>query len=131
MTTGEPAAGAATGGVLITLRLEGFVVFLTAVAVYAWLGASWLMFVVLFLAPDLAMLGYLASPRVGAVLYNLVHIYALPLALAAFGLLAAQPVACALALIWIAHIGGDRALGYGLKYATRFGDTHLLRFGRR
>ena len=36
----------------------------------------------------------------------------------------------ALALIWIAHIGLDRALGYGLKYATGFGDTHLGRIGR-
>jgi hypothetical protein len=29
------------------------------------------------------------------------------------------------ALIWLAHIGMDRALGYGLKYPTTFKDTHL------
>ena len=35
------------------------------------------------------------------------------------------------ALIWAAHIGFDRALGYGLKYPTSFGETHLGRIGRR
>jgi hypothetical protein len=30
-------------------------------------------------------------------------------------------------LIWIAHIGVDRALGYGLKYPSSFKDTHLQR----
>ena len=134
MTGGEPSgretAGAATGGVLTTLRVEGLVVFLSAVAAYGWLGASWLIFVLLFLAPDLAMLGSLVNARVGSVLYNLVHTYALPLALALFGLFGARPLALTLALIWVAHIGIDRALGYGLKYSTRFGDTHLVRFGR-
>jgi hypothetical protein len=32
--------------------------------------------------------------------------------------------------IWLAHIGADRALGHGLKYATAFGDTHLGYIGR-
>jgi len=31
----------------------------------------------------------------------------------------------AISLIWIAHIGIDRVLGYGLKYPTAFKDTHL------
>ena len=30
-----------------------------------------------------------------------------------------------IALIWAAHIGVDRVLGYGLKYPTAFRDTHL------
>jgi hypothetical protein len=29
-----------------------------------------------------------------------------------------------------AHIGIDRALGYGLKYSTGFGFTHLGRIGK-
>ena len=86
---------------------------------------------VFFLAPDLAMLAYLAGPRAGARL-QLAHTYALPLALMLAGFL--RRLACPAAaggLIWIAHIGFDRALGYGLKYATGFGDTHLGRIGRR
>jgi hypothetical protein len=39
------------------------------------------------------------------------------------------PLAGPLALIWLAHIGIDRALGYGLKYASGFGFTHLGRIG--
>jgi hypothetical protein len=30
-----------------------------------------------------------------------------------------------LSLIWAAHIGLDRMLGFGLQYPTRFKDTHL------
>jgi hypothetical protein len=32
-----------------------------------------------------------------------------------------------MALIWLAHIGMDRMLGYGLKYSGGFKDTHLGR----
>ena len=35
--------------------------------------------------------------------------------------------ALAVGLVWLAHIGIDRALGYGLKYPTHFEDTHLQR----
>ncbi len=35
------------------------------------------------------------------------------------------------AVIWFAHLGFDRLLGYGLKYPTTFGDTHLGMSGRR
>ena len=77
------------------------------------------------------MLGYLSGPRVGAAAYNAVHVYVLPLTLLLAGFIAGLPAAMASALIWIAHIGLDRALGYGLKYATGFGDTHLGRIGRR
>jgi hypothetical protein len=36
-------------------------------------------------------------------------------------------MATQIALIWFAHIGTDRFLGYGLEYPTRFKDTHLQR----
>ncbi|MFP5406506.1 MAG: DUF4260 family protein, partial [Gammaproteobacteria bacterium] len=42
-------------------------------------------------------------------------------AAAAVALLAGRPPT--LALVWAAHIGADRALGYGLKYGSGFGDT--------
>ena len=71
------------------------------------------------------------GPRAGAVAYNVAHTTALALPLALAGLLAGEPAVLAVALIWIAHIGFDRALGYGLKYPSKFGDTHLGRIGRR
>ena len=76
------------------------------------------------------MLPYLIGPRAGAAAYNLAHTYALSVPLALAGYWLASPIALALGLIWIAHIGMDRMLGYGLKYASGFADTHLGRIGR-
>ena len=76
------------------------------------------------------MLAYLVGPRAGAFAYDLVHTYALALPLAVAGFAVGSTVASALALIWIAHIGFDRMLGYGFKYRSGFGDTHLGRIGR-
>lgn len=109
------------------LHLEGVVVLVAAVALYFDSGYGWLALVVLFLAPDLSILGYLGGPRLGALTYDVVHTYALPVALGAVGVLAESGTATQLALIWLAHIGMDRALGYGLKYPTGFKDTHLQR----
>jgi hypothetical protein len=84
-------------------------------------------FALFFLAPDLAMLAYLVGPRVGAATYNLVHTYAAPMMLGLTSFILASPPALAAAMIWTSHIGLDRALGYGLKYPTGFGDTQLGR----
>lgn len=118
-------AGSAGGGVRTLLRLEGLAVLALSVAAYAQFGAGWGWFALLFLLPDLSFFGYLAGPRVGAAAYNAAHSYAGPLALLAAGILGAMPALLAIALVWCAHIGFDRALGYGLKYASGFRDTHL------
>ena len=107
------------------LHLEGATVLIVSLFCYHWIQASWLQFALLFLVPDVAMFGYLANVRVGAVSYNAAHCYAAPLLLAACSLGTNHFAILALSLIWIAHIGFDRMLGYGLKYPTRFKDTHL------
>jgi Domain of unknown function (DUF4260) len=124
-------AGFASGSVRATLRLEGAAVFAAAAALYAHAGLSWPLFAALILAPDLAMLGYLLGPRLGAGAYNVAHTYALALPLALAGVFMGRPAVLAVGLIWVAHIGFDRALGYGLKYPSGFGDTHLGCIGRR
>lgn len=111
----------------VLLRIEGAVLLLLSVLLYTLNGESWLLFVLLFLAPDLSMLGYVAGPRTGAVSYNLFHTYVLPGLVAAVGLLAGSPLVVSLALVWFAHIGFDRMVGYGLKYPPGFFDTHLHR----
>jgi hypothetical protein len=125
------AVGFTSGGVRVLLRLEGAAALAAAVGLYAHAGFSWPIFALLFLSPDLSMFAYFAGPRAGAAGYNLVHTYLPALALALAGFFASLPVATACGLIWIAHVGFDRALGYGLKYSTGFGDTHLGRIGRR
>lgn len=112
------------------LRLEGLAVTLISGLLYARTGASWWLFAALWLAPDLAMLGYRAGPRIGASCYNTVHTYLLPIVLAAAGLLPHQNALLPYALIWCNHIGVDRLLGYGLKYPEGFGFTHLSRPGK-
>lgn len=109
-------------------RLEGLAALGLGVAAYAWLGQSWLIFALLFLVPDITMLGYLRSPRLGRLTYNLGHNYALPALLALAGL-AVGPLAYGLAAIWVAHIGFDRLLGYGLKLES-FDTTHLGPIGK-
>jgi hypothetical protein len=124
------APNAVVGGVRTLLRLEGAVVLAAALAAYTQFGLGWGVFALWLLVPDLSLLGYLAGPRVGAALYNAAHSYVGPVALLVLGALAAMPWAVAGALIWFTHLGLDRALGYGLKYASGFGLTHLGRIGR-
>jgi hypothetical protein len=107
------------------LRLEGLLEFIVAIALYIHLGANGWVFAALLLAPDLAMLGYLVNPRVGALTYNLAHTTTLPLALGILAFLGGASSLVPFALIWLAHIGMDRAIGYGLKDASSFKSTHL------
>jgi hypothetical protein len=109
------------------LHAEGLVVAVAAVALFFHADYPWWLLVALVLAPDLSMLGYLAGSTVGTVAYDVVHTYVLPVALAAIGLIFDAETAVQLGLIWLTHIGVDRALGYGLKYPTGFKDTHLQR----
>ena len=120
----------ARGGPRILLRLEGAALLAAALLAYAQLGQGWMVFALAFLLPDLSMLGYLAGRKVGAAAYNLAHSTVLPLGLGAAGWLLAEPALQSAALIWLAHIGFDRMLGYGLKYSTAFGHTHLGQVGR-
>jgi hypothetical protein len=111
----------------LLLRAEGLAVFAAAIGLYFWADYEWWLLLVLALAPDLSMLGYTAGARVGAAAYNSAHTYVLPVVLGFTGVLADSSLATKLALIWLTHIGLDRALGYGLKYPTGFKDTHLQR----
>lgn len=109
------------------LHLEGLAVLAGSLALYFDAGFGWLLLLVLFLAPDLSMLGYLGGPRLGSLTYDVIHTYAGPVALGVVGILGTEEAAVQVALIWLAHIGMDRMLGYGLKYPTGFKDTHLQR----
>ena len=109
--------GAVSGTLRTLLRLEGLTLFASMTLLYAFWGGPWWVYAVLFLAPDLSFLGYLAGPKIGAIVYNTMHSYMAPLAVS-------------VAIIWLAHIGLDRALGYGLKYSKGFAFTHLGTIGR-
>ena len=107
------------------LRLEGLTILGLSILFYALFGGTWLLFIALLLVPDSFMLGYLAGPKVGAFAYNIGHSYFLPACLLATGLLLSHTLILSLGLIWFAHIGLDRMLGYGLKFPDAFKHTHL------
>jgi hypothetical protein len=111
----------------VLARVEGAVALAVGLIFYARLDESWLLFVVLFLVPDLSIPIYFMNKALGAAAYNAMHTYLWPAILAIYGVVDDHPLAVALALIWLAHIGLDRLLGLGLKYATDFKDTHLQR----
>jgi hypothetical protein len=127
----DTAAPAVAGAPRALLRLEGLVVFAISLVLYGRTGESWWLFATLLFAPDLSFLGYLSGPGAGAVAYNAAHSTAGPAVLALAGLLLSYQPAVAIGLIWLAHCGIDRALGYGLKYGAGFGFTHLGRIGWR
>jgi hypothetical protein len=109
----------------LLLRIEEAILLFLTLFAYQHLHASWLLFAILFLTPDLFMLGYLLNTRAGAATYNLAHTLTLPLTLLLASYIQHWHLALELALIWTAHIAFDRLLGYGLKYPTYFKDTHL------
>jgi len=123
-------AGFVRGLPLVILRAEAAVVFAAAILTYAHIGGGWGRFLLLFLVPDLAMLAYLLNAKAGAYAYNAAHTYGLALLLGGVGFAQSSGVVMQLACIWVAHVGFDRMLGYGLKYPRAFGDTHLGRIGR-
>ncbi|MGB3043956.1 MAG: DUF4260 domain-containing protein [Xanthobacteraceae bacterium] len=127
-TTSE--TGAPTGGVRTLLRIEGVTLFVGMTALYGVWGGSWWIYAALFFVPDLSLLAYLAGPKAGAAFYNAMHTYMLPLILSFVGFGMALPLTLSISMIWMAHIGIDRALGLGLKYDAGFGFTHLGRIGK-
>jgi hypothetical protein len=116
---------------IILERLEGLALLAASITAYAITAPNWILFAVLLLSPDLAMIGYLRGPQIGAITYNLAHLKILPLALGITGLLTGNTLELQLALIWLAHIGMDRAAGYGLKLETGFSDTTFGKIGQQ
>ncbi len=128
-------SGETTGAVRVLLRLEGLCALIAASVAYSEFshskfGQGWGLFALFFLAPDISFLGYLVGVRAGSVIYNLAHTYLGAAVCLLIGFLLPEPVLLFTGLIWCAHIGFDRALGYGLKYPAAFGATHLGRIGR-
>jgi hypothetical protein len=109
------------------LGAEGVAVAASATILYFHAGYPWWLFLALILAPDLSLVGFAAGPRVGAATYDAAHTYVLPAALTVVGVVTETDAAAQVGLVWLAHIGVDRAVGYGLRYPTRTKETHLQR----
>lgn len=112
------------------LRSEAVAAFIGGIALWVVNDGSLPWLLPALLLPDISAVGYLLNPRVGALTYNAVHTWTLALGLLGIGWwLDSGPAVLAGAIV-LAHVGMDRALGYGLKLPTSFQDTHLGRIGR-
>ena len=109
------------------LRLEGLAIFLAAIALYAATQGNAWAFVLLLLVPDISAVGYLVNPALGSQTYNIAHTYLIPLLLVGLGMALGNVTVQQFGFIWLAHIGMDRTIGYGLKYPVNFKVTHLQR----
>ena len=114
-------------------RIEGLVLFAVGLALFWRYDTTmpWWAGLLVFFVPDISFLGYLLGPRIGAFVYNSVHIYAFGAVILALGLLLPAPLLVLLGVLWLAHSGFDRMLGYGLKTPEGFSFTHLGQIGKR
>jgi len=107
------------------ISIEYILAFIITASFYGHLNFPWLYFIVFLWFPDITMVGYLINTKIGALFYNMGHSFVLPAMLMVIGLLTTTSIPLMAALIWLAHIFLDRALGYGLKYDDAFKKTHL------
>ncbi len=124
-TGGANFAGVVTGRPAIWLRVEALAIAATALVVFAATGEPWWLIPALFLAPDLSWFAYLAGPKAGAWVYNLMHSAPLPLALLVTGHFWGHHALIVAGVIGLFHLGVDRVVKYGLKYDHSFIVTHL------
>lgn len=107
------------------LRFEGLCVLILGTIIYLRFSFDFYHFLIFFFTPDITLLGYFVNKKIGAILYNISHSNILPLILLAYAILFANPFTMKISIIWLCHIGFDRALGFGLKSEDSFFITHL------
>lgn len=115
----------------IQLRIEDAAFVVLAGVLFVATGLPWWWLLILFIVPDVSILGYALGPGAGAIAYNIVHSRALAIAVYLVGLLLALPLVSAAGALLLFHASVDRVLGFGLKYSDSFQHTHLGRIGRR
>jgi Domain of unknown function (DUF4260) len=129
-STALRTSGTVTGVPRRWLRLEAAVLLSGCLISYSATGQPWWLVPATILVPDLLAAGYFGGTRLGAQLYNVAHSTAVPAAVVGLGWWQGRPLVLALGLVWLAHIGADRLLGYGLKYDDNLKHTHLGQLGQ-
>ncbi len=109
----------------VLLKIEELFLLILSIYLFSQLGFSWWWFPALILIPDVGMIGYLISPRLGAIVYNVVHHRAISILLYIIGSMISFPVIQLIGIILFAHSTIDRVFNYGFKYSEDFKHTHL------
>jgi len=101
----------------------------TALAVYGLYtlhtGIDWWLWPIVFLSPDISMLGYLINTTTGAYSYNLFHHKMVAVVFILAGFAGGNAIVLFVGYLLYGHASFDRMMGYGLKYADSFKHTHL------
>ena len=107
------------------LKIEELFLFGLSIYFFSLLDYAWWWFPLLFLTPDIVMIGYLINTRIGAVIYNIIHHRALSITLYIIGSIINLSIMQLIGIILFAHSSFDRVFNYGLKYKDNFKHTHL------
>jgi len=111
------------------LKLEELGMLLLGIFLFSKLQFSWWWFLVLFLTPDLGMLGYLINSKVGSKMYNFFHHKGIAILVYLIGVYFNNQLIQLIGIMVFSHASFDRIFGYGLKYSSSFHDTHLGKIG--
>lgn len=112
-----------------SIKLEELAMLGLGVYLYSLLPYDWWWFLVLILAPDIGMIGYLFGNKTGAFFYNLFHHKAVAIVVYCIGIYLSLPICQLIGVILFSHSSFDRMVGYGLKYNKGFKYTHLGEIG--
>jgi hypothetical protein len=122
---GNSLEGTVVGAPRRWLQLEGAAVLVGSLVAFSTTHRSWWIVPLVLLLPDLFMVGYVGGTHIGAHVYNVAHATPLPVLMVGYGWWQGRSLVVALGLVWLAHIGMDRLLTFGLKYPDHFQHTHL------
>ena len=112
------------------IKVEEAAQLVLSIFLFAQLPFAWWVYPALLLVPDVSMIGYAASNRMGAFMYNLIHHKALAILIGILGFYFSNDSLLLAGIILFGHSSMDRMFGYGLKFETGFGYTHLGEIGK-
>lgn len=114
----------------LTIKLEeSFMLVICIYALYL-LKVDWWYYPIMFLGPDISMLGYLFGNKAGATIYNIFHHKGIAILVFSSAIITHSWLAEVAGIILFGHSSMDRMMGYGLKYFKGFKYTHLSEIGK-
>ncbi len=111
------------------IKVEEAAQFALSIFLFTQLPFAWWVYPALLLVPDVSMIGYVMNPKIGAFFYNLFHHKAVAIVIGLLGFYLGNDFILLAGIILFGHSAMDRMFGYGLKFNTGFGDTHLGEIG--
>ncbi|MFX1456159.1 MAG: DUF4260 family protein [Promethearchaeota archaeon] len=113
------------GQVRIFLTIEAISILILSIITFVFIGGNWILFFIFFFGIDSSMIGYLKNPKIGSQIYNLGHIYLWSVLFVVVSIIINNFIILQIGTIWAVHVSFDRTIQAGMKYPTKFQDTHM------